>query len=167
MPAIVTTGRVFHHQPPSLWTFLAAGFEPGISGVYLVRSPRKLGALTTRPSCCAKMWSMPAIVTTGRNFSTIRPAYGLFWQQDSNLRISGVYLVRSPQKLGALTTRPSCCLKIWLTPAIVAMGRDFSTNRPAYGLFWQQDSNLLVSGVYLVRSPQRLGALTTRPSCCL
>ena len=52
MPAIVTTGRVFHHQPPSLWTFLAAGFEPGISGVYLVCSPPKLGALTTRPSCC-------------------------------------------------------------------------------------------------------------------
>ena len=31
-----------------------------------------------------KMWSMPAIVTTGRNFSTIRPAYELFWQRDSN-----------------------------------------------------------------------------------
>ena len=54
MPAIVTTGRVFHHQPPSLWTFLPAGFEPGISGVHLVCSPPKLGALTTRPSCCPK-----------------------------------------------------------------------------------------------------------------
>ena len=54
MPAIVTTGRVFHHQPPSLWTFLVAGFEPGISGVYLVRSSPKLGALTTRSSCCPK-----------------------------------------------------------------------------------------------------------------
>ena len=81
-----------------------------------------------------KMWSMPAIVTTGRNFSTIRPAYGLFWQQDSNLHISGVYLVRSPQKLGASTTRPSCCIlfKIWLTPATVTKGRNFSTNPPLW-----------------------------------
>ena len=28
MPAIEATGRVFHYHPPSLWTFLAAGFEP-------------------------------------------------------------------------------------------------------------------------------------------
>ena len=132
---------------------MAAGFVPGISGVFLVRSPPKLGVLTTRPSCCPKMWSMPAIVTTGRNFSTIRPAwpmpaivttgrdyctirpaYGLSWQQDSSLRISGVYLVRSPRKLGVLTTRPSCCPKIWSMPAIVTTGRDFSTIHPAYGL---------------------------------
>ena len=137
-----------------------------VSGVYLVGSSKRLGASTIRPSCCLKIWLTLAIVTTGRDFSTIRPAYGFFWQQDSNLLVSGVYLVRSPQRLGALTTRPSCCLMIWLTPAIVTTGRDFSTNRPAYGLFWQQDSNLLVSSVYLVRSPQRLGALATRPSCC-
>ena len=109
---------------------------------------------------------MPAIVTTGRNFSTIRPAYGLFWQQYLNLRISGVYLVRSPQKLGALATRPSFCPKMWSLPAIVTTGRNFSTTHPANGHFWQQDSNLRISGVYLVRSPPRLGALTTRLSCC-
>ena len=48
------------------------------------------------------IWLTPAIVTSGRNFSTIRPAYGLFWQQDSNLRISCVYLVRFPRKARGL-----------------------------------------------------------------
>ena len=152
---------------------------------------------------------MPAIVTTGRDFSTIRPAYGFFWQQDSNLRISGVYLVRSPRKARSLNhsailpsniwTMPAIVttgrvlyhqppslwtslreqdfdptlirrifspfsamktrglnhsVKIWSMPAIVTTGRDFSTIRPAYGLYWQQDSNLRISGVYLVRSRQ-------------
>ena len=89
--------------------FLAAGLEPGISGVYLVRSPSKLGALTTRPSCCPKMWSMPAIVTTGRVFHHQPPSLWTLLAAGFEPGISGVYLVRSPPKLGALTTRPSCC----------------------------------------------------------
>ena len=84
---------------------------------------------------------MPAIVTTGRDFSTNRPAYGLFWQQDSNLLVSGVYFSPFSSKARSLNhSAIQLPLKIWLTPAIVTTGRDFSTNRPAYGLFvWRQD----------------------------
>ena len=147
--------------------FLRIRTWPGSIPRNLIVSTSQSPGLNHSAILTPKMWSMPAIVTTGHDFSTNCPAYGLLWQQDSYLLVSGVYLVRSPQRLGALTTRPSCCpKKIWLTPAIVTTGRDFSTNRPAYGLFWQQVSYLLVSGVYLVRSLQRLGALTTRPSCC-
>ena len=146
--------------------FLAAGFEP--PHIRRIFSPfsSKARSLNHSAILLPKIWLTPAIVTTGRDFSTNRPAYGLFWQQDSTLLVSGVYLVRSPRKLEALTTRPSCCPKVWSTPAIVTTGRDFSTNRPAYGLFWQQESNLRISGVYLVRSLRKLEALTTRPSCC-
>ena len=88
-PAIVTTGRGFHHQPPSLWTLLAAGFEPGIT----------------------QMWSRPAIVTTRRVFRHQPPSLWTFLAAGLEPGISGVYLVCSPPKLGALTTRPSCCPK--------------------------------------------------------
>ena len=57
--------------------------------------------------------------------------------------------------------------KVWLTPAIVTTGRDFSTNRPAYGRFLAAGFEPGISGVYLDLSPPKLGALTTRPSCSL
>ena len=112
-------------------------FDPTlIRRIFSPFSAMKYRGLNHSATLPLKMWSMPAIVMTGRNISTLRPAHGLFWQQDSNLRISDVYIVRSPRKLGALTTRPILLPKqIRLTPATVASGRVFITNRPAYGLF--------------------------------
>ena len=146
--------------------FLAAGLKP-----YRIRrifSPFSLKAWSLHHSSIllSKNWSMPAIVTTGRVFSTNQPAYGLFLA--AGLEPPRIRRIFCPFSSKARSLSHSSILlpKIWSMPAIVTTGRDFSTNRPAYGLFWQQDSNLLVSGVYLVRSPQRLGALATRPSCC-
>ena len=53
MPAIVTTGRVFHCQPPSLWSFLREqDFDPThIRRIFSLFSAMRLRALTTRPSC--------------------------------------------------------------------------------------------------------------------
>ena len=113
-----------------------SGFEPGISGVYLVRSPPKLGALTTRPSCCQKMWSMPAIVTTGCVFHHQPPSLCTFLAAGFKPGISGVYLVRYPLKLGAFTTRPSCCQKMWSMPAIVTTGRVFHHQPPSLCTFF-------------------------------
>ena len=75
-----------------------------------------------------KIWLTPAIVTTGRDLSTIRPAYGLLvWRQDLQPGFEPTshhgYLT---EKL-ALTTRPSCPLKCWSMPAIVTTGRSRET----------------------------------------
>ena len=80
MPAIVTTGRVFHHHPPSLWTFLSAGFEsPHIRRIFSPFSSEARGlnhsAILLR---CPQIWSMPAIVTTGRVFQHHPPSLWTF-----------------------------------------------------------------------------------------
>ena len=55
-PAIVTMGRVFYHQPPSLWTSLREqDFDPThIRHIFSLFSAMRLGALTTRPSYSPK-----------------------------------------------------------------------------------------------------------------
>ena len=71
----------------------------------------------------------------GRNFNTIRPAYGLLCDQNlarfDPTQLNHEYLPKPrPSPLG----HPDP-LSIRLTPAIVTTGRDFNTIRPAYGLF--------------------------------
>ena len=59
---------------------LQPGFDPTSHHGHLTVEEAGLNHSAILPS---KIWLMPAIVTTGRDFSTNRPAYGLFvWRQD-------------------------------------------------------------------------------------
>ena len=63
---------------------------------------------------------------TGRVFITNRPGYGLSCQQDLNLRLSGVYVVRSHQEArGPSHVAILLPYKYWRLPAIVTTGRVF------------------------------------------
>ena len=78
---------------PAYGHYFGSGIEPGISGVYLVRSSPKLGASTTRSSYCPKMGSMPAIVTTGRVFHHQPPPVDFF---GSGIRTRHIRRIFSP-----------------------------------------------------------------------
>ena len=81
MPAIVTTGRVFHHHLASLWTFLAAGFErPHIRRIF---SPFFSEARGLNHSAILLRCPLNLVYASHSNdgtcfYITIRPAYGLF-----------------------------------------------------------------------------------------
>ena len=101
---------VLHHHPASLWTFLAAGFEP--PHIRRIFSPfsSEARALTTRLSCYAAplIWSMPAIVTTGRVHHHPPSLWTFLAAGFEPSQIRRIFSP-SPQRLGALTIRLSCC----------------------------------------------------------